>query len=97
MARVRILDPTASPPEIDVDPGPDAGPLAGKVVGLRHDTAWVSYGWVLDEWAPRLRALGATVRLWCAGNRIGDEGVRTTRELADFASAANVAVVGLGN
>lgn len=97
MSRTRILDPTASPPEVDSDPGPLAGSLAGKVVGLRHDAAWVSYGWVLDEWAPRLRALGARVRLWCAGNRIGDEGEQTSRELADFASAANVAVVGLGN
>ncbi|MBM3674748.1 MAG: hypothetical protein FJW88_07275 [Actinobacteria bacterium] len=97
MSRVRILDPTAAPPEVDAHPGPDAGSLAGKVVGLRSDTAWESYGWVLDEWAPRLRALGADVRRWRAGNRIGDEGVVTSRELADFASAADVAVVGLGN
>lgn len=97
MPRVTILDPTAPPPEVDTDPGPPAGSLRGRVVGIRHDTAWPSFGWVMDEWIPRLVAAGAEVRTWCAGNRIGAEGERTQRELVEFADAVEVALVGLGN
>jgi hypothetical protein len=97
MARIRILDPVAAPPEVDTDPGPDAGPLVGKVVGLRSDTAWKSYEWVLDEWAPRLLAAGAQVKHWVAGNRIGEGGEQTFAELAEFAAAVDVGIVGLGN
>ena len=46
-SRVKILDPTAPPPIVDTDPGPDAGPLAGKRVGFRFDHAWRSFEWVL--------------------------------------------------
>lgn len=97
MARVTILDPTARPPAVDVDPGPDAGALAGKVVGLRYDTAWPSFEWVVAEWTPRLEAAGAEVRHWIAGNRIGDEGEQTFRELDEFADGVDLALVGLGN
>lgn len=97
MSRVTILDPTAPPLAVDTDPGPAAGALAGRRVGVRSDTAWRWYDWVLDEWVPRLEGLGAEVRRWCAGNRIGDEGARTAAELRTFADDADVAVVGLGN
>ena len=33
MERIRVLDPTASPPEVSTDPGPDAGPLACRETG----------------------------------------------------------------
>lgn len=97
MARISVLDPTAAPPEGDADPGPDAGPLAGRVVGIRYDSAWRSWEWALDEWHQSLEAAGATVRLWSAGNRIGDEGEQTFAELAEFVDAVDVAVIGLGN
>jgi hypothetical protein len=97
MARIRVLDPTAAPPEVDPDPGPDAGFLRGRTVGIRYDRAWRSFDWVIDEWARQLRSAGADVRSWCAGNRIGDEGERTFAELDAFADAVDVAVVGLGN
>jgi len=97
MARIRILDPVAAPPEVDLDPGPDAGTLAGKTVGLRYDSAWHSYDWVLDEWTPRLQAAGATVRAWEAGNRVGEGGEQTFAELAAFAAEVDVGIVGLGN
>ena len=32
-----------------------------------------------------------------AGNRIGDDGVRTFAELDDFATDVDIAVIGLGN
>lgn len=97
MARIRVLDPTAAPPEDDPDPGPDAGPLGGRTVGIRYDRAWRSFEWVIDEWARELRATGADIRTWCAGNRIGDEGERTFAELEAFVGEVDVAIVGLGN
>ena len=69
MARITILDPTAAPPDVDADPGPDAGSLAGQTVGLRWDSPWRSWQWVIDEWAPALEDVGANVRTWLAGGR----------------------------
>jgi len=97
MSRITVLDPTAAPPETDADPGPDAGALSGRTVGIRFDTAWKSFDWVVDEWSRELAAVGADVRGWCAGNRIGDEGTRTQDELQSFATDVDIAVVGLGN
>jgi len=97
MARITILDPTATPPEVTPDPGPDAGSLAGRLIGLRTDETWHSWEWVLDEWKQSLDAAGAQVRVWNAGNRIGEEGEQTFRELDDFAAEVDVAIVGLGN
>jgi hypothetical protein len=97
MARITILDPTATPPELTPEPGPDAGSLAGRLVGLRTDETWQSWEWVLDEWKQSLDAAGASVRVWNAGNRIGDEGERTFQELDEFAASVDVAIVGLGN
>jgi hypothetical protein len=97
MGRIRVLDPTAPPPEVDPQPGPDAGDLAGKRVGLRYDSAWRSWLWVLDEWQPRFEAAGASVVRWSAGNRIGDEGAATFAALDRFADDVDVALVGLGN
>ena len=97
MSRVVILDPTASPPEVDPDPGPDAGSLAGRTVGIRYDKAWRSFEWVIDEWTRLLDADGARVHQWCAGNRVGEGGERTRTELEAFVSGVDIAVVGLGN
>lgn len=97
MGRITILDPVALPPEVNADPGPDAGGLRGRIVGIRTDTTWKSFEWVIDEWEPRLRALGADVRIWVSGNRVGDTGEQTARELAQFVAEVDVGIVGLGN
>jgi hypothetical protein len=97
VARITVLDPTAAPPDVDPDPGPDAGDFAGRIVGIRSDRTWPSFEWVLDEWTRELTAAGAQVRPWRAGNRIGDDGVRTFAELDDFATDVDIAVIGLGN
>ena len=97
MARIRVLDPTAAPPDVDPDPGPDAGTLRGRTVGIRYDQAWRSWLWAIDEWRPALEREGATVRMWQARNRVGDEAERTFAELHDFAAGVDVAIVGLGN
>ena len=97
MVRMKVLDPTAPPPDIGADPGPDAGTLAGRLVGLRYDRTWRSFEWVIDEWTTMLGGAGADVRPWCAGNRIGEEGERTRVQLKRFVDEVDVAVVGLGN
>jgi hypothetical protein len=97
VGRIRILDPTASPPATTSDPGPHLGPLAGRTVGLRYDRAWRSWLWVLDEWEPRLAAAGARVQRFEAGNRIGPGGEETFANLAVFAADVDAALVGLGN
>lgn len=97
MARITVLDPTATPPELTPEPGPDAGTLTGRRVGLRTDATWQSWEWVLDEWTQSLSTAGASVQVWNAGNRIGDEGERTFQELDTFATDVDIAIVGLGN
>jgi hypothetical protein len=97
MGRITVLDPTAPPPQDEAGPGPDAGDLAGRVVGFRSDRTWRSFEWVIDEWARRLRDGGVEVVTWIAGNRIGEEGEKTAHQLAEFAEKVDVAVVGLGN
>jgi hypothetical protein len=95
--RITILDPTAAAPAGAESAEPTVSSLAGMTVGIRLDRAWRSFEWVADEWSAALRAAGAEVVRWVAGNRVGDEGERTRAELDDFASRVDVAVVGLGN
>ncbi len=97
MARIRVLDPTAPPPQVSVDPGPDAGLLSGKTIGIRYDLTWQSFLRVSKNWARRFEASGATIRWWCAGGRVGEEGERTRCELGEFVEDVDVALVGLGN
>ncbi len=97
MKRIRILDPTAAPPEVSTDPGADAGNLAGQNVGIRFDQTWRSFFWVMDEWERELVTRGARIRSWDAGNRVGEEGERTREQLVAFAGEVDVAIVGLGN
>ena len=96
-SRITILDPTAAPPVLDPDPGPDVGPLHGRRIGIRFDRAWRSWLWVIDEWAPRFEAAGATVLRWDAGHRVGQEAEATFAELEEFADRVDLALVGLGN
>ena len=97
MARITILDPTAPAPTVDADPGPAMATLDGHNIGIRSDRTWRSFEWVADEWEQLLVEQGASVRRWVAGNRIGDEGERTRRELGEFVTDIDLAVVGLGN
>lgn len=97
MPRVTILDPTAPPPEVSADPGPDAGPLSGRKVGIRHDPTWRSFEWIMDEWAASFRNAGAAVETWTAGARTGVEGEQTEAALEAFGERVEVAVLGLGN
>jgi len=97
MGRITVLDPTAPPPQDEAGPGPDAGDVAGRVVGFRSDRTWRSFEWVIDEWARRLHEDGAEIVRWVAGNRIGEAGEVTAQQLAEFVEQVDVAIVGLGN
>ena len=99
LSHIRILDPTAGPPAVDTDPGPAlaSDQLNRSRFGIRYDLTWRSFEWVRDEWAGALRADGAQVETWCAGDRAGEAGRQTERELEHFVRAQDVAIVGLGN
>ena len=99
MARIAILDPTAPPPEVDPDPGPDLGALAGRRVGFRYDLTWRSFLWVTDEWMRALGAAGAETGVFCVGdgNRSGGARAETLAGLEAFADRIDAGVVGLGN
>ena len=97
MERIVVLDPTAPPPEVSLDPGPAAGSLQGKTVGIRFDRTWQSFLHVKEEWRTRLEKAGATVHEWEAKSRVGEEGERTRAALERFADEVDIALVGLGN
>jgi hypothetical protein len=95
---ITVLEPRVFPPRADetrtwsVD-----GPLAGKVVGLRLESAWRSYIAVVEEWEQRFAADGATVKVFWTGDRVGDEGERTRADLDEWSRLIDIGVVGLGN
>jgi hypothetical protein len=92
-----VLDPTASRDDDVASPGPDAGVLAGKTVGIRVDQIWRSWDWISEMWADRFRDAGATVTYWRSCGRSGEEGERMDRELKEWLKTIDVAVVGLAN
>ena len=99
MARITILDPTASPPDVDADPGPafDSSALAAARIGIRYDQTWRSFDWVRSEWEEMFIEQGASVSQWCAGDRTGDAAELTLKELSNFAGQQEVVLSGLGN
>ena len=92
-----ILDPTATRSDDIAHPGPDAGSLVGKRIGIRLDQIWRSWDWISELWAEKFRAAGAEVSFWRSCGRSGEEGERMSRELKEFLSNIDVAVVGLAN
>lgn len=97
MTRGMVLDPTATRDDDVASPGPDAGVLAGKTVGIRVDQIWRSWDWITEMWADRFRGAGATVTYWRSCGRSGEEGERMDRELKEWLKTIDVAVVGLAN
>lgn len=97
MALGMVLDPTAKRDNDIASPGPDAGVLAGKRIGIRVDQIWRAWDWVSELWAEKFRAAGASVTFWRSCGRSGDEGERMDRELKQFLSTLDIAVIGLAN
>jgi len=94
-----VVDPTgADLTADDPGPGPDAGGLDGKVVGIRVDVLWRSWDWVIDEWSTRLRELGAEVVLWRRAQGLDrGKGAEHHDAFARFLDGIDVAIVGLAN
>lgn len=98
MALGKILDPTALRSDNITSPGPDAGPLAGKTIGFRLDEIWRAWDWVSEIWGDAFRNAGAEVKYWRSHQgRTGAEGEKIARELDEFLSSIDIAVIGLGN
>lgn len=98
MALGSILDPTAVRSDDITSNGPDAGPLSGRIVGIRLDEIWRAWDWVAEIWAEEFRKAGAAVRFWRSNQgRTGEEGEKIAKALNEFIGSIDVAVVGLGN
>lgn len=98
MAIGNVLDPRAVRDDDITSPGPDAGPLAGKVVGFRLDEIWRAWDWVSEIWGKEFEKAGATVKFWRSHQgRTGAAGEAIARELEEFIKSIDIAVVGLGN
>ena len=59
MALGIVLDPCVHPATAGPTTVRGTVVLAGATVGVRLDTAWRSWDWIVEEWAERLRATGA--------------------------------------
>lgn len=98
MAIGKVLSPTAQRHDDVASPGPDAGPLAGKVVGIRLDEIWRAWDWIAEIWAEEFRRAGASVSFWRSSQgRTGSDGERIAKALDAFLDSIDVAVIGLGN
>jgi len=98
MAIGQILNPSAAMAADIAGPGPDAGVLDGKVVGIRVDEIWRCWDQITELWANEFRAAGATVRFWrCSQGRTGAEGERIAASLEEFLQGIDIALVGLAN
>ncbi len=97
MANIKVLDPTAKRMDDNASPGPDAGALTGKRIGFRLDQIWRCWDWISENWADKLRALGADVTIWRSTNRSGEEGEEQERSLQEWLSTIDIAIAGLAN
>ena len=97
MAKALVLDPTASRSDDIAAPGPDAGGLKGKTVGIRVDQMWRAWDWISEIWAEEFRRAGAEVKFWRSCGRSGAEGERMDSGLRQFLSEIDIAIVGLAN
>ena len=95
---IRVLDPTGATGTRERDPGPDAGPLAGRTVGFRVDVLWTSWDVVVEEWTAALQESGVLVRTFRREQgRPGEAGAQADREYAAMITEVDAAIVGLGN
>lgn len=97
MIKGKVLDPTSTRDDDVASPGPDAGVLAGKRIGIRLDQIWRAWDWIAEDWAAKLEAAGAEVSFWRSCGRSGEEGERMERELKAWLGTIDMAIVGLAN
>jgi hypothetical protein len=96
MATITIRRPTASFDAPAAAAHLVGRPLPGLRIGLRQDGTWRSWQVIAAQWIAQLHRDGADPVLLQTGERTGAEGERTRRELAEWTSTVDCAVVGLG-
>jgi hypothetical protein len=101
MTTALILDPR--PPQLSrshedslVATAP-IGKLAGKIIGIRIDESWQSWNWISEDWARRMETSGAEIKFWRASKRVGERGLEVQRQLEEFISSVDFAIIGLCN
>jgi Fe-S cluster biogenesis protein NfuA len=95
---IEIVDPTAGAVPGNPDPGPDAGPLQGKRIGIRVDVLWAAWDQTVEEWTTLLQQAGASVSTWRRAQGIkGAEGERLQAQYDAFVGASDIVISGLGN
>jgi len=97
MSKGMVLDPTSQRLDNNDSPGPDAGDVAGKRIGIRVDRMWRAWDWISEMWAKKFEEAGAEVSFWRSAGRSGTEGERCAREYEEFLSSIDIAIVGLAN
>lgn len=97
--QVVVLDPTGVAPDLGPpDPGPDAGALRGRTIGVRHDILWPSFDWTLDEWGSGFEAAGATILRWRrVQGLVGADLARAQGEYEAMLASSDVVISGLAN
>jgi len=99
VAGFAVLDPTGVPPDGGLaNPGPDAGPLRGKTVVIRHDVLWPAFDWTVEEWQRMLGEAGATVHLFARAQGQKDEVLAAAdAQYESLLAGADIVISGLGN
>jgi hypothetical protein len=94
-----VLDPTGIAPDVGPpNPGPDAGPLKGRTVAIRHDILWRSFDWTVEEWTASLEQAGARVLTWRrVQGLVGADYERAQAEYEAMLAQADIAISGLAN
>jgi len=75
--------------------GEDTVSLAGRKIGLRQDPYWLSWEWVVDEWAQLCRNDGADVLLHRHYPSVGKAAEESLSQLDSFVASSDVVVSGL--
>jgi hypothetical protein len=98
VSRARVLVPTPPPEDEAMSVTYALGHrVRGATIGLRLDSAWRSYEFVVDEWEQRLAGDGAHVLTLVTGERAGAAAAKTRTDLDEWSRLVDCAVVGLGN
>jgi hypothetical protein len=98
VSRALVLVPTPPPEDEATSVTYALGRQVRDVtVGLRLDTAWRSYEFLVDEWSRRLADDGAHVVTLVTGERAGPHAAKTRTDLDEWSRLVDCAVVGLGN
>lgn len=94
---ITIRRPTAPRPEpVRAPTFKLAGPLGGRLIGLRTDGAWRSWVLIAGEWEKRLRDAGADTLNVETNAQVGSSATRDRHNIEDWSDRVDGGIVGLG-